>query len=287
MEFFSNVDPLYRAYGKQEALRYRSRYFADEEIERNWLDYRAGFRAQSNFVKHASNPFGDINISEESGGRFGIARGRANKDLHIRWRQARARTVGYAGNSHPFCHQGSGDINLYKLLLEQALTLLRSGGRLGFIVPSGLYSDNGTRNLRELLFASCRWEWLFNFINWNKIFPSVYYRFKFNVVIVEKGGTTREIKAAFVRTDLEDWETGEALAIPYSLKQIEQFSPNSKTILEIQSLPDLEILERIYTNSVLLSSDGTEGWEVSYHSEFHMTNDSKLFTPRLELEQEG
>src|SRR5207249_3240224 len=31
-EFFSNIDPLYRAYGKQEALRFQTEYFADEEI---------------------------------------------------------------------------------------------------------------------------------------------------------------------------------------------------------------------------------------------------------------
>ena len=59
MEFFSNIDPLYRSYGKQEALRKQTEYFEDEAVERGWLDYCADFRAQSNFVGRARNPFGD------------------------------------------------------------------------------------------------------------------------------------------------------------------------------------------------------------------------------------
>ena len=36
-EFFSNIDPLYRAYGKQEALRKQKEYFADPVTERRGL----------------------------------------------------------------------------------------------------------------------------------------------------------------------------------------------------------------------------------------------------------
>ena len=105
---------------------------------------------------------------------------------------------------------------------------------MGFIVPSGLYSDHGTGGLRKLFLDHCRWEWLVNFINWEKIFPSIYYRFKFNAVVVQKGGTTMAIWTAFVRTRLEDWERAEALATPYTREQVERFSPRSKAILEIR-----------------------------------------------------
>src|SRR6185369_9812276 len=53
-EFFSNIDPLYRSYGKQEALRYQSDYFGAQDIERAWIDYNAAFRAQSQFMKFAA-----------------------------------------------------------------------------------------------------------------------------------------------------------------------------------------------------------------------------------------
>ena len=69
--------------------------------------------------------------------------------------------------------------------------------------------------------------------------------------------------------------------------QVERFSPRSKSILEIQSQRDLEILEKIYSNSVLLGDDSPDGWGIKYAREFDMTNDSKFFPPRPKWEAEG
>jgi hypothetical protein len=113
-------------------------------------------------------------------------------------------------------------------------------------------------------------------------------RFKFNPVIIEKGGSTRAIRTAFMRRRLEDWETAEAFSTPYAREQVDQFSPRSKVILEIQSARDLEILEKIYANSVLLGDDSPDGWGIKYaQGDFNMTSDSKLFPPRPKWEAEG
>ena len=285
MEFFSNIDPLYRSYGKQEALRRQAEYFKkDEAVERDWLDYCANFRARSNFVGRARNPFGDPEKTDKSQNR--IYFGKGNLELHRAWRSARGRTAGFADPQHPFRHQGSADLNLYKLFLETAHALVRKGGRIGFLTPSGLYSDNGTGPLRTLFLQKCRWEWLFGLENSGKIFP-IHRSYKFNPVIIEKGGTTEAIRTAFMRRALEDWERAEELGTPYTREQVEQFSPKSRAILEIQSPRDLEILERIYDNSVLLGDDGPDGWGIRYATEFHMTNDSKLFPPRQKWEEKG
>lgn len=58
-------------------------------------------------------------------------------------------------------------------------------------------------------------------------------------------------------------------------------------ILEIQSARDLEILEKIYANSVLLGDDTPNGWGIRYATEFHITNDSRLFPPRPQWEARG
>ena len=285
-EFFSNLDPLYRSYGKQEALRRQVGYFESADVERAWLDYTGRFRAQSNFVGHVASAFGDPEENEKSQDRFAVARGGDNAALHKRWREARGRSSGYADAGHPFRHQGSADLNLYKLFLETAHDLLRSGGRLGFLIPSGLYSDHGTGALRDLFLERCRWEWLFSFENPERIFP-IHRSYKFNPVVVEKGGTTEAIRTAFMRRNLDDWERAEEIATPYTRAQIAQFSPKSRAILEIQSKRDLEILEKIYANSVLLGDEGPEGWGIKYGTEFHMTNDSRLFAPRPEWEAKG
>ena len=285
-EFFSNIDPLYRSYGKQEALRRQKRYFDDEAIERDWLDYNARFRAQSNYMSYAGNPFGDPAKTEKGQARFSIAQGRANETFHQDWRNVRTKGSGFADPTHPYRHQGSADLNLYKLFLEKAHALLGPHGRLGFLVPSGLYSDHGTQALRSLFLEHCRWEWLFGVENRDKVFP-IDSRFKFNPIIVQKGGKTEAINTAFMRRKLEDWERAEEVATPYSRGQVEQFSPNSRAILEIQSARDLEILEKIYANGVLLGDDGPDGWGIKYATEFHMTNDSHLFPPRPEWEAKG
>ena len=284
-EFFSNIDPLFRSYGKQEAIRRQSGYFEDAEVERDWLDYNARFRAQSNFMGRAAQPFGDPR-SATGPNRFAIARGHENQRLHNEWRGARAQSTGYADPAHPFRHQGSADLNSYKLFLEATHALLRPGGRLGFVVPSGLYSDNGTAALRRLFLAHCRWEWLFGFENREGLFP-IHRSYKFNPVIVQKGGATAAIRTAFMRRSLDDWERAEALATPYAARQVARFSPKSQAILEIQSRRDLEILEKIYANSVLLGDDSPNGWGIRYATEFHMTNDSRLFPPRPQWEAQG
>ena len=261
-------------------------YFGAVDIERDWLDYGARFRARSNFMSHSASPFGDPVENAKPQDRFTVVRGNRNLDLHDRRRQSRKRSAGYCDTAHPFRHQGSADLNLYKLFLEAAHALLKRGGRLGFVVPSGLYSDAGTGALRRLFMERCRWEWLFGIENRDKIFP-IDSRQKFNPVVIEKGGATEAVRTAVMRRNLDDWERADEFVIPYTRAQVERFSPWSRAILEIQSQRDLEILEKIYANAVLLGDDGPDGWGIRYTTEFHMTNDSRLFPPRPRWEAKG
>ena len=287
VEYFSNIDPLYRSYGKQEALRRQQAYFEDASTEPAWLDYNCRFANAANWMKHASNPFGDPREAKTSQRRFTIARGRKNGELHDRWRAARSRLRGFCDAVHPFVHRGAGKAYTYKLFMEQAYACCREGGRIGFVVPSGLYSDDGTSMLRDLLLEQCRWEWLFSFENRDGVFP-IHRSYKFNPVIVEKGGSTEAIRTAFMRRNLDDWERAGDFATSYTLAQIKRFSPKSRALLEIQSRRDLEILEKVYANSVLLGDDGSDGWSIRYRqSDFNMTSDSSLFPPRPRWEAKG
>lgn len=59
-EFFSNHDPLYRAYGKQDALAKQLNYFREwPALEHAWIAYNAGIKSMSNWVKCVGQPFGD------------------------------------------------------------------------------------------------------------------------------------------------------------------------------------------------------------------------------------
>jgi len=286
-EFFSDRDPLYRSYGKQEALtRQRELFQADANVEREWLDYVGRFKDMGNFVRYAAEPFGD---AEDANGRPEVAlvarRAAETQQLHRNWAAERRKRSGLSDPEHPFRHQGSADLNTYKMFVEAGHALLRTGGQLGMIAPSGLYTDKGSAELRRLLLGHCRWRWLYGFENRNKVFD-IDSRFKFCVTIAEKGGETEAIQAAFMRHDLEDWAEAKG-ALAYPAERVTTFSPKSLSVLEIRSERDLAVLTKIYANSVLLGDDGPDGWGIRYATEFHMTNDSKLFIPRDKAEAAG
>ncbi|OYV75210.1 MAG: hypothetical protein B7Z66_13730 [Chromatiales bacterium 21-64-14] len=286
-EFFSDRDPLYRSYGKQEALLWQREEFGrDAAFERQWLDHVGTFKDAGNFVRHAGEPFGD---ADDPQGRpqVGLVPRKADttRQMHKQWAAARARKTGLSDPEHAFRHQGSADLNSYKLFVEQAHALLKSGGQLGLITPSGLYTDKGAVELRRLLLERCAWRWLYGFENRNKLFD-IDSRFKFAVTIAQKGGRTEVLRAAFMRHELEDWSEAKG-ALAYPAERIHAFSPKSLSVLEIQSDRDLEVLTKIYANSVLLGDDGPDGWGIKYATEFHMTNDSKLFIPRDKAEAAG
>ncbi|MEG4353642.1 hypothetical protein QUA74_28570 [Microcoleus sp. LAD1_D3] len=90
-----------------------------------------------------------------------------------------------------------------------------------------------------------------------------------------------------MQRDLTAWEEAEKYILAYPCARVEQFSPKSKAILEIKSERDLTILEKMYANGVLLGDDSPQGWGIQYATEFHMTNDSKLFPPRPQWEAKG
>ncbi|MEQ1948805.1 MAG: hypothetical protein ABL995_16565, partial [Bryobacteraceae bacterium] len=299
-EFFSNIDPLYRGYGKQEALDRQMEYCKlDATVEMNWLHYCARLKARSNWVKYAAEPFGD-QIYEESDGtpkhRFKLdSKFSKSAADHSAWKAMRQGRTGYADPNHPFQHQGSADLNTYKMFLEAGHTLLRQGGRLGLLVPSGLYSDKGAGSLRRLFLKKSRWSHLYSFQNERFLFGAVHHSFKVAAVQVEKGGQSGELLTRFrlgpgdspepheLETDIPD----ESRYLPVSVKEIEEFSPHSGAILEIRSPRDLEIVKKLYANGVLLGDKSPDGWNIKYTREFDMTNDSKLFPPRWKWEDQG
>jgi Eco57I restriction-modification methylase len=286
-EWFSNIDPIYRTYGKQVALvRQRECFDAEDDIEREWLFYTASFKAMANWQKQMARPFGDV--TDDEGANFSLSRSAAQSvGLHEQWARLRSQRDGYADPEHPFVHQGEGKPYTYKMFTELAHAVLQHDGRLGLIVPSGIYTDRGSTALRSLFLGHCRWEWIFGFENRDGIFD-IHRAFKFCPVIVQKGGESESIRAAFMVRELTAWEVGERHVLDYPRERVEQFSPHSRAILEICSDRDLTILEKMYANGVLLGDDGPDGWGIQYaQGDFNLTTDSKLFPPLPKWEAKG
>lgn len=291
-EFFSNIDPLFRIYGKQDALEAQRDIFRRAEaVERRWLDYIAGFKSFGNWMRFAGSPFGNRRSGMDQEGSRDLSFGRGKDELHDGWASSRALVKSFVASDpgHPFLFQGGGDVNLYKCFLEQVHALLRTGGRLGQIVPSGIHTDKGTQPLRILMRDSCSWEWCFTFENRRKLFP-IDSRFKFDLLLVTKGATTDSIRCASMRHELSDWALGvaEAICAPYRREEILNYSPLNDALMEVRGKYDIAWLNKAYaTGNCLLDTQDSFGWAPTYSREFDLTNDSRFFPNRARWEAEG
>ena len=173
--------------------------------------------------------------------------------------------------------KAGSDTNLYKLFVEQCFNLLRPGGQCGIVIPSGIYTDLGSKQLRQMLFECCQVTGLFCVENRRMIFENVDSRFKFVVLTFNKGGKTTSFPAAFMRHDVAELERfpGDG-GIEISVELVKRLSPDSLSVTEFKNEMDVRIAEKML-RFPLLGETITGKWNVRFTSEFHMTNDSGLF----------
>ncbi|MEG4986679.1 hypothetical protein QUB08_13015, partial [Microcoleus sp. BR0-C5] len=176
------------------------------------------------------------------------------------------------------------DINFYKLFLEQCFNLLRPNGECGIIIPSGVYTDLGTKQLREMLFVQTEIDALFGLSNERFIFEGVHHSFKFCLLTFEKGKSTESFQAAFrinpreaIRVDkLDTFLNNQDECIEISVNLIRRLSPDSLSVMEFKNEGDIRIAEKMLQFPLL--GEQIEGkWNLRLTREFDMTNDSHLF----------
>jgi len=138
------------------------------------------------------------------------------------------------------------DLNLYKLFTEQCFNLLRFGGLCGIVIPSSLYTDLGSKQLREMLFNQNHITGLFAFENRKEIFEGVHRSFKFVVLTFEKGNHTNQFPVAFMRHDVQELENfpGEG-SLRLSVDLIRSLSPDSLSIMEFNNELDIQIAKQM------------------------------------------
>jgi len=83
---------------------------------------------------------------------------------------------------YPLC--GKGDVNLFSVFTELARSLLAPEGRLGIIVPSGIATDDTTKDFFADLVEKRVLVCLFDFENREKLFPAVDSRMKFCLLAI-------------------------------------------------------------------------------------------------------
>jgi len=173
--------------------------------------------------------------------------------------------------------QLASKINLFKVFLEQCFNLLRAGGQCGIVIPSGIYTDLGAKQLRTLLFEQAEVTGLFCIENRKMVFENVDCRFKFVVLTFAKGGRTTSFPAAFMRHDVAELDRFPAQgAIEVSVDLVKRLSPDSLSVMEFKTDLDVKIAEKML-RFPLLGDDVPGAWSVRFTQELNMTSDSHLF----------
>ncbi len=175
-------------------------------------------------------------------------------------------------------------MNLYKVFTEQCFNLLRPGGCCGTIVPNGIYSDRGARQLRELLFAEAQIDAIIGLSNERYIFEEVHHAQKFCVLTFQKGGPTTVFEAAFrinpreaiSPTQLEPFLHNPQNRVSISVQTVRALSPETLSVPEFRGAADVRIAEKL-ARCPVLGQQIAGSWQLQIGGEFNMTTDSRLF----------
>ena len=161
--------------------------------------------------------------------------------------------------------------------------LVRPGGRLALVLPSGLMTDHGSGPMRRALLDRMQIDRLIGFDNRAGIFP-IHRDVKFLLLTGTMGGQTERLTCAFGRSDAEWLDTlpdtagddpPDARPIVLSRSLLESWDPEHLAVPMLTSPVDLDLLVRI-SGAVPRLGD-REGWGASFGRELNATEDAKHF----------
>ncbi len=186
-----------------------------------------------------------------------------------------------------------GDVNLYSLFVERALSLVNTTGMIGLLVPSGIAHDFNAAAFFKQVTSNGQLRAFYDFENGRRgrktkpFFPDVVRQMKFCVFIASRTHSMLPVKCAFYLNEVATLEQEESTNT-FTTEDFLRFNPNTGTLPIFRNNKDIELAKILYSNSVPLVNRSTEeaefAWPVEYKTMFHMTNDSGVFRTRQELE---
>lgn len=172
----------------------------------------------------------------------------------------------------------TGDVNLYALVLERTLQLLKPHGMAGLLVPTGIATDHGTRRLFGHLLEHDQLHQLLDFDNRGGVFPGIHREERFCLLVF--GGTHRTRERVRCAFELRGMGDVPAHSLDIDRATLSRLNPHTGSLAIIRSRTDLRILDRMHRAAPpLLPRGGSHGgqWGVRYVRMFDMSRDSGLF----------
>lgn len=172
---------------------------------------------------------------------------------------------------------GTGRVNTYALFSESILQLTSLSGRAGFIVPTGIATDDSTKAFFGHISQTGQLVSLYDFENREAIFEAVHRSFKFCLLTIGKSAKAEFVFFASQVSQISDNRRKFSLT-PEEFRLI---NPNTLTCPVFRSQQDAALTKKIYRNSpVMINETIEEGntWGISFMQGTHnMSSDSHLF----------
>jgi hypothetical protein len=183
-------------------------------------------------------------------------------------------TLRFTRDAGVFHAQSNGHANQYQLFVERAAALTRPRGRLGLVLPYGVFADQGSARLRRLLFSSCDVDAIIGFDNRDAVFP-IHRSVRFVLTTATKGRPTRETACRLGERSMAALEGDDAdgswFPVHVTPAVLERMSGDALALPDLRSPIDLAIAERAATLFKPLG-DST-GWHARFGRELNTTDD--------------
>ncbi len=163
-----------------------------------------------------------------------------------------------------------GQINLYQVFIELDRALLCPAGRAGVISPTGLATDNNTKDLFGDFVQKGNIVSFFDFENRRALFEAVHRSYKFSIITLRGDRNPEPSEFAFFLYHTTDLAKDER-RFSMSAEDIESFNPTSKTLPIFRTRRDAEINSGIYAASGTFEADVRGGGTGSRDSSLYST----------------
>lgn len=182
-----------------------------------------------------------------------------------------------------------GKLNTYALFSEAFLQATSPKGRAGFIVPTGIATDDSTKAYFERLAIRGHLRSLLCLENEEFVFPSVHHAFRFALLTLGGKSSTEPASLVFFARQPEQIHDARR-RFALTPQEFALINPNTRTCPVFRSERDAELTKKLYRVAPVLVREAVtdhEGavlepevnpWGISFSQGlFNMTSDSSLF----------
>ncbi|MDT3680545.1 MAG: N-6 DNA methylase [Burkholderiaceae bacterium] len=189
-----------------------------------------------------------------------------------------------------------GKLNTYALFAETFLNALSESGRAGFVVPTGIATDDATKVYFSHVVRARRLSSLFSFYEVRRWFPGTDDRKGFCLLTL---GSAQQAEFA---CNIDSWQEYARLEKRYRLtaEEFALLNPNTLTLPMFRSVRDAELTKKLYRSVPVLIADtptleegpaslqDTNPWGIFFSQGlFNMTSDAGLFRDKEATSLQG